>query len=138
APARTVAWRRVLFASDRCTGGRPGAVSLFILGLANGGIHQLTRGKWVDESPSWGRDGRIYFTSDRDGVLNVFSTDTLGDGRRETSAWSGAFDAVPLPDSSGLLVGGFHDLSWNLYRYPVDSAARADRFSLDSGPPAGQ
>jgi hypothetical protein len=92
----------------------------------------------VDEAPSWGPDGRIYFTSDRDGVLNVFSTDTLGQGRRETSAWSGAFDAVPLPDSSGLLVGGFHDLSWSLYRYPVDSAARQDRFALDSGPPPGQ
>ena len=69
---------------------------------------------------------------------NVFSTDSLGNGRRETSAWSGAFDAVPLPDSSGLLVGGFHDLSWNLYRYPVDSAAREDRFTLDSGPPPAQ
>jgi hypothetical protein len=45
---------------------------------------------------------------------------------------------VPLPDSSGLVVGGFHDLSWNLYRYPVDSAARQDRFTLDSGPPPAQ
>ena len=79
---------------------------------------------WTDESPAWGPEGRIYFTSDRDGVLNVFSVDTLGNGRRETSSWSGAFDAVPLPDTSGLVVGGFHDLSWNLYRYPVDSAAR--------------
>ena len=63
-------------------------------------------------------------------MLNVFSVDTLGAGRRETSAWTGAFDAVPLPGDGGLVVGGFHDLSWNLYRYPVDSAARADTFSL--------
>ena len=46
-------------------------------------------------------------------------------GRRETSAWTGAFDAVPLPDG-GLVVGGFHDLSWNLYRIPVDSVARSE------------
>ncbi|HEV7364788.1 MAG TPA: hypothetical protein VGN76_02960 [Gemmatimonadales bacterium] len=137
-PSPTVDGRRIVFASDRTAGGREGAVNLFILDLAQGGIHQLTRGKWVDEGPSWGPDGRVYFTSDRDGVLNVFSTDTLGEGRRETSAWSGAFDAVPLPDSSGLLVGGFHDLSWNLYRYPVDTIARADRFSLDSGSAPGQ
>ena len=26
-------------------------------------------------------------------------------------------------------MGGFHDLSWNLYRVPVDSAARQDRFA---------
>jgi hypothetical protein len=71
-------------------------------------------------------------------VLNVFSTDTLGTGRRETSAWSGAFDPVPLPDGSGLLVGGFHDLSWNLYRYPIDTNARKERFSLQDGAPPAQ
>jgi hypothetical protein len=137
-PSPTPDGKRVVFASDRTTGGLEGAVNLFILELGTGRVSQLTRGQWVDEAPSWGPDGRIYFTSDRDGVLNVFSTDTLGQGRRETSAWSGAFDAVPLPDGSGLLVGGFHDLSWTLYRYPVDSAARQERFVLDSGPPPGQ
>ena len=131
--------RRLVFASDRTASGLDGAVNLFVLDLVTGDITQLTRGHWVDEAPTWAADDRIYFTSDRDGVLlNVFSTDSLGNGRRETSAWSGAFDAVPLPDSSGLVVGGFHDLSWNLYRYPVDSAARQDRFTLDSGPPPAQ
>jgi WD40 repeat protein len=132
--------RHLVFASDRTSGGLDGAVNLFMLELATGNVSQLTRGDWVDEAPSWGPEGRVYFTSDRDGVLNVFSMDTLGQGRRETSAWSGAFDAVALPDSSGggLLVGGFHDLSWNLYRYPVDSAAHNDRFTLDGGPPSGQ
>jgi WD40 repeat protein len=137
-PSPSLDGRRVIFASDRTAGGLDGAVNLFILDLTDGSVTQLTRGRWVDEAPSWGPDGRIYFTSNRDGILNVFSVDTLGEGRRETSAWSGAFDAVPLPDSSGLLVGGFGDLSWNLYHYPIDSAARADRFQLDPGPPAGQ
>jgi hypothetical protein len=130
--------RRLVFASDRTEGGLEGAVNLFILDLASGGVSQLTRGSWVDEAPSWGPDGRVYFTSDRDRVLNVFSVDTLGRGRRETSSWSGAFDAVPLPDGNGLLVGGFHDLSWNLYRYPVDTAARRDRFTTEPGPTPGQ
>ena len=70
----------------------------------------------------------------------------LGDGRRETSAWSGAFDGVPLPDGSGLLVGGFHDLSWNLYRYPgglagpegaVRAGAARHRRRLEPGSPPG-
>jgi hypothetical protein len=130
--------RRLVFTSDRTAGGLNGAVNLFLLDVVDGTVTQLTRGNWVDEAPSWGPDGRIYFTSDRDGVLNIFSTDTTGEGRRETSAWSGAFDGLALPDSGGLLVGGFHDLSWNLYRYPIDSAARADRFSLDPGPPPGE
>jgi WD40-like Beta Propeller Repeat len=130
--------RRIVFASDRTASGREGAVNLFQLNLATRSVSQLTQGPWVDESPSWGPDDRVYFTSNRDSVLNVFSVDTLGAGRRETSAWSGAFDAVALPGDKGLLLGGFHGLSWNLYRYPVDSLARLEQFSIDSGPPAGQ
>ena len=137
-PRPTSDGERLVFASDRTSGGLEGAVNLFMLDLRTGSVSQLTRGHWVDEAPTWGPDGRIYFTSDRDGVLNIFSADTLGNGRRETSAWSGAFDPVPLPDSSGLVVGGFHDLSWNLYRYPVDTAARLDQFSLADGDPPGQ
>jgi len=129
--------RRLVFASDRTAEGRTGASNLFLLDVDSGRISQLTSGAWVDESPIWGPDGRIYFTSDRDGVLNVFSTDSTGSGRRETSAWTGAFDAVPLSDGS-LVVGGFHDLSWNLYRIPVDSAARRDRFAAAEAAKAGQ
>ena len=123
--------RRIVFASDRTAEGLEGAANLYLLNLDSARVTPLTAGRWKDEAPAWAADGRIYFTSDRDGVLNVFSVDTLGEGRRETSAWSGAFDGVPLPDGSGLLVGGFHDLNWNLYRYPVDSLARKDRFSLE-------
>ena len=136
-PSPSADGRRLVFASDRTAGGRSGAANLFLLDLETGGTAQLTAGDWVDESPIWAADGRIYFTSDRDGVLNVFSVDSAGDGRRETSAWTGAFDAVPLADGS-LVVGGFHDLSWNVYRIPVDSSARADRFAAAAPRPAGQ
>jgi hypothetical protein len=136
-PSPSADGRRLVFASDRTADGRSGAANLFLFDLATHAVTQLTTGDWVDESPLWAADDRIYFASDRDGVLNVFSVDTLGDGRRETSAWTGAFDPVPLP-SGGLLVGGFHDLSWNVYRIPVDSAARRDRFAAATPAPAGQ
>jgi len=136
-PSPSADGRRLVFASDRTADGRSGAANLFLLDLESGRIAQLTSGRWVDESPFWAADGRIYFTSDRDGVLNIFSVDSAGAGRRETSAWTGAFDAVPLPDG-GLVVGGFHDLSWNIYRIPVDSAARADRFAAAPAEPAAR
>ncbi len=136
-PSPSADGRRLVFASDRTANGRGGAVNLFVLDLQGGTTSQLTSGEWVDESPIWAPDGRIYFTSDRDGVLNVFSVDSAGAGRRETSAWTGAFDAVPLAQG-GLLVGGFHDLSWNVYRIPVDSAARQRRFAAAPVAPAGK
>ena len=139
-PSPSADGRRLVFASDRTADGRERRGQSV---PARSRHRRPSRSSpaatgWTSR-PSGRPDGRIYFTSDRDGVLNVFSVDTLGDGRRETSAWTGAFDAVPLPDSGGLLVGGFHDLSWNLYRIPVDSAARADRFAARCRPaPAGQ
>jgi len=136
-PSPSTDGRALVFASDRAAEGRSGAVNLFLLDLETGRTSQLTAGTWVDESPVWAADGRIYFSSDRDGVLNVFSVDSAGDGRRETSAWTGAFDAVPLADGA-LVVGGFHDLSWNLYRLPVDSAAREERFAAVEAAPAGE
>ena len=124
---------QVVFASDRTAGGPDGAINLFLLDLESRGLRQLTAGPWLDETPRWASDGRIYFASSRDGVLNVFSLDSLGIGRRETSAWTGAFDPAYVPDRNALLVGGFHDLSWNIYLYPADSAARADTFAIETG-----
>ncbi|MGH7656847.1 MAG: TolB family protein, partial [Gemmatimonadales bacterium] len=125
---------RLVFASDRTAGGRDGAVNLFILRLGSGELSQLTSGSWVDETPRWEQNGRIYFASSRDGVLNAFSIDTAGRGRRETSSWTGAFDPTWVPERNGLLVGGFHDLSWNIYYVPEDSAAQADTFTVASSP----
>jgi hypothetical protein len=136
-PSPSADGRRLVFASDRTAEGRGGAVNLFLLDLASQQVTQLTSGAWVDESPIWSGDDRVYFASDRDGVLNVFSVDSLGEGRRETSAWTGAFDPVPLENGS-LLVGGFHDLSWNVYRIPADSSARQDRFAAAVPAAAGQ
>jgi hypothetical protein len=130
-PAPSADGRHVVFASDRTAGGPDGAVNLFMLDLQTGAIRQLTAGPWVDETPAWGPGERIYFTSDRGGVLNVWSIDTLGNGRRESSAWSGAFDAVPLADG-GLLAGSFQNGSFNIYRLAADSAAEQDTFALES------
>ncbi len=121
--------RQVVFASDRTANGLDDAVNLFILDLASGEIRQLTYGAWVDETPRWYEPDRILFSSSRDGVLNVFSVDTLGNGRRETSAWTGAFDAAPVPDRGAILVGGFNDLQLGIYLYPTDSAARRETFA---------
>ena len=94
------------------TGGQ--ADDIWIYDFATKSVTNVTQNPAQDIIPMWSGT-KIYFASDRDGVLNVFSTDSTGRGRRETSAWTGAFDPAPVPERGGLLVGGFHDLNWGVY-----------------------
>jgi hypothetical protein len=118
--------RTVVFSSDRTPFGKTGAHNLFALDLASGAIRYLTYGDWRDEAPRWG-EGRVYFTSDRDGTFQVYSIDSAGTGRRETRTLNGAFDPQWVPGApgahGGLLFGGFADLSFNIYfAPPLDDA----------------
>src|SRR6185295_17629584 len=70
--------------------------------------------------------GRIYFSSSRDGVLNIFSVDPLGDSRRETSTWTGAYDPTWVPGRDAIIAGTFEGLSFNIALFRPDSTARAD------------
>mgnify|MGYP001388036329 CR=1 FL=1 len=127
--------RRVVFASDRTANGLHDAVNLFLLDLETREIRQLTYGDWIDETPRWVGPDRILFSSSRDGVLNVFSIDTLGTGHRETSAWTGAFDAAPAGERNALLVTGFDGLSLGVYLYPLDSLTEQEQFTTATPPP---
>ncbi len=126
---------RLAFASDRTAGGDRGAVNLFLLDLATGRIRQLTAGPWQDDSPVWGTDGRIWYTSSRDGVLNAFSVDTLGQGRRETAAWTGLLDVHPVPGRNAVTASGFDNFTLNAWLLPLDTVARRDSFALEAAPP---
>ncbi|HEY6108119.1 MAG TPA: hypothetical protein VIV56_04365, partial [Gemmatimonadales bacterium] len=109
--------RTVVFASDRTAFGSRGARNLFLLDLASGAIRDLTYGDWQDDTPRWSpATGRIWFSSDRDGTLQLYSVDSSGRGRRETAALGGAFDPQFVDSASGVVFGGFGDLSFNLYR----------------------
>jgi hypothetical protein len=130
--------RRVVFTSDRGEGGDDGALNLFVLELADGSIRQLTVGPWVDESPVWAPDGRIWFTSSREGVLNAFSVDTLGRGRRETGVWTGLLDVTPVPGRAAVTASGFDEYSINAWLLPVDTVAWRDTFVLGDPPAHSQ
>ena len=138
--------RTVVFSSDRTPFGPGGAHNLFALAFATGAIRYLTYGAWRDEGPRWSTD-RIYFSSDRDGTFQIYSIDSTGTGRRETSTLNGAFDPqwVPARDSGtkgGLLFGGFANLSFNIYfAEPLADTLGGDgvgAFALARDPPAAE
>ena len=125
-PSPSADGRSLVFSSDRGPRGLAGAMNLYLLDLVSGAVRPLTDGPWVDESPRWAANGRIYFSSSRDGVLNIFSADTLGATRRETSTWTGAYDPTWLPGRDAILAGTFEGLSFNVALFRPDLVARAD------------
>lgn len=123
--------RSLVFSTDRGTGGDGGARNLYRVDVVSRRLAPLTRGRWRDESPRWdAASGRVIFVSDRDGTFNLYSTDTLGAGRRESRLDGGVFDPAPVPGGGRVLVTGFGDLTWSVYALPLDTAARAETFAL--------
>ena len=123
----------LVFSSDRGPGGDDGARNLYRVELS-GGVSPLTSGPWVDESPRWdARTSRILFTSDRAGSFDVYSIDTLGAGRRETSLTGGIFDPAPVPNDERVLVSAYADRSWSLYALHKDPIEDSS-FTLERGP----
>ena len=123
----------LVFASDRGPHGAEGAHNLYRANLT-GGVIPLTTGAWVDESPRWDpHTARILFTSDRAGSFDLYSIDTLGAGRRETSLTGGMFDPAPVPDEERVLVSAYADRSWSLYAVRKDPVETSS-FALSAGP----
>jgi WD40 repeat protein len=124
--------RTVVFASDRTAFGPQGGRNLFVLDLASGAVRYLTYGDWRDDTPRWAAaTDRIYFSSDRDGTPQIYSVDSLGNGRRETNTVNGAFDPQYVDARHGLVFGGFADLSFNIYTaQPAADSAPGAAFAL--------
>jgi TolB protein len=64
--------------SGNSAGGRsrPALADLWMCGVDGSGRVNLTTGRSVNLTPTWGADSRIYFVSDRGGIENVWSIGT--------------------------------------------------------------
>lgn len=128
----------IVFSSDRTRHGIEGALNLFRLDLTTGEIGHLTYGPWRDETPRFAANERVYFSSDRSGVFNVYSVDLDGWGRAETATLSGVFDPQYVEQEHEIIFSGFSDLTFGIFRArPISDTATAPAVALvgdDVGP----
>jgi TolB protein len=73
---------RIVFASVENPGmagdatGRPAVADLWMTNIDGSGRVNLTSGKFMNLMPSWSKDGRIYYVSNRSGMTNIWSMGT--------------------------------------------------------------
>lgn len=104
----------VIFSSDRGAHGQKGALNLFKIDLATGGITQMTFGFYRDQSPECTSNG-VYFSSNREGSFNLFFLDHDGTLTLQSTYATGAFDPRVSPDGKRLTYTGYQDLGFHIY-----------------------
>lgn len=76
--------KRIVFATARSHGERPHeapkADDLWVVDIEKGYRYQLTEHRTEDYAPAWGLDGRIYFTSLREGTPSIWSLQPVDTG----------------------------------------------------------
>jgi hypothetical protein len=88
-----------------------------IVDVASGRVRELTHDRALDQQPTFSRDGqRLYFTSDRSGIANVYAFD-LKAGRlsQVTNVVNGAYFPELSEDESQLLYVGYTSQGWDLF-----------------------
>src|ERR1700731_681566 len=63
------------------------ADDIWIYDFKTGTTQNLTNNEEQDICPMWGTDNRIYFISDRDGRMNLFSTDLTGKDTKQLTSF---------------------------------------------------
>jgi len=114
-PVYTEAGDSIIFASDRCRDGDLGAVNLYSISIEEKNPIQLTSGHWRDTSPEVA-NGKIYFSSDREGAFNIYSRTSDGTISRITTLLTGAYDPRITPDGNDLVFTGYQDFGFHIYR----------------------
>jgi len=107
----------------------PGAFfNLVILDREGRVVHEVTRDRAVDTSPSWSPDGRwLLWSSDQSGIPNLYAveidpeTGRPGDRRQITNLLGGAASPVVDTQNRWIYYSGYHTDGWHIERIPFDS-----------------
>lgn len=92
-------------------------------------LRPLTDDFAVDVDPHWAPDGLVYFSSDRNGIYNIYSANPdTGEVRQVSNVRSGVFSPQVTPDGQWVFASTYGAEGFDLARFPLPEAP----------PPAGE
>ena len=99
--------------------------NLYKVDVASGELSALTFDEWEEQDAHWAKDGKIYFSAEPEGILNVYSLDPETEEVRQlTNVVSGAITPQITHDGN-LLYVQFTSFGWKLYGLPSDEFLQA-------------
>jgi len=135
--------QKIVFSSDRNEDGENGAFNLYFYDFQDSSLHQKTFGNFRDTSPDWSSydKDRIVFTSDRNGVFNLWllkvPSSAGGDQaqlRQLTNNLAGALDGRWAgQDDRDLVFTVFEK-----YQFQIHHLKDADSLGLNDSIPVGE
>jgi tricorn protease len=94
-----------------------------VLNVANGSFTDLTDFNGMDSWPMWGRDGFIYFVSDKDGnATNLYRVSERGGAPERVSSFTAGDVRWPAISSDGKTIAFEHDFGLWLYDVTAKTA----------------
>lgn len=128
--------RRVAFSAWRAGGYR----DVLVVDTVSGELREITRDRAQDMHPSWSPDGTLlYFSSDRDGVPNIYAHSLRDNSlRRVTNVLGGAFQPTVSPDGKRLLYVSYAARGFGISELALDTVrpTTAAPFVDERPPPA--
>lgn len=97
--------------------------SLRVFGPGAGELRRLTQDAALDRDPHFCGDGRLYFTSDRDGVFNVYAMDhQTRQTWKVSEVTTGVFTPICSQDGRWIYATHYTHLGYEIARFPRPAA----------------
>jgi Tol biopolymer transport system component len=103
--------------------------------LEDGRLDRVTDDDAIDVSPSWGPDDRLYFSSDRSGVYDVYAREPDGRVRQVTNVETGAFEPQVSPDGRTLAFVTYSRAGYDLALVSLDASGWLEPAPAADRPP---
>ena len=125
--------RRVAYSGWREGGYR----DIYVYDRETGKSERITADRFLDGEPTWTPDGaHILFSSDRDGVSNIYAHEVeSGRVKQVTNVLGGAFEPVVSNDGTRLVYIGFSAQGYDLWLMKLDPAEFFEPLPVHDGLP---
>lgn len=88
---------------------------LYLMDADGGNVTPIMYDRWEDQDPYWGKDGKIYFSSDRTGIFNVHVYDPATRRIFQLTNVIGGAEAPSITPSGNLLYSNYTAHGWKAY-----------------------